>query len=118
MGTLADVSVNDDHPTPVGHRPGRPAPGRNRRDPAIRPTVRAATGTQPTAASITAPPIPVWSVRMPRFDSHPRPTPVSVGERAPDFRLRHTFTSEVSLSETLATGPVLLVFYVFDFGHY
>lgn len=55
---------------------------------------------------------------MPRFETTPRSTPVQVGERAPDFRLRHTFTSTASLSERLAGGPVFLVFYVFDFGHY
>jgi hypothetical protein len=60
----------------------------------------------------------VGSVQMPRFETTPRSTPVQAGERAPDFRLRHTFTSTASLSERLAAGPVLLAFYVFDFGHY
>jgi peroxiredoxin len=55
---------------------------------------------------------------MPRFETTPRSTPVQVGERAPEFRLRHTFADEISLSERLAGGPVFLVFYVFDFGHY
>jgi peroxiredoxin len=41
---------------------------------------------------------------------------VGVGDRAPDFRLRHTFEHDVGLAETLARGPVVLVFYVFDFG--
>ena len=41
-----------------------------------------------------------------------------VGDRAPDFRLRHTFGTDVGLAETLAGGPVLLAFYVFDFGGY
>jgi peroxiredoxin len=44
--------------------------------------------------------------------------PPEVGDRAPDFRLRHTIGTEVSLAETVARGPVLLVFYVFDFGNY
>lgn len=39
-----------------------------------------------------------------------------VGERAPDFELRHTFSRNVRLSDVLARGPVLLAFYVFDFG--
>ena len=43
---------------------------------------------------------------------------LDVGDRAPDFRLRHTFEREVGLAETLEHGPALLVFYVFDFGGY
>jgi peroxiredoxin len=43
---------------------------------------------------------------------------LEVGDRAPDFRLRHTFGTEVGLAETLDRGPVLVVFYVFDFGNY
>ncbi len=43
---------------------------------------------------------------------------VEVGDRAPDFRLRHTFERSVSLAETLERGPVVLAFYVFDFGGY
>jgi peroxiredoxin len=41
-----------------------------------------------------------------------------VGDRAPDFRLRHTFDIEVGLAEVLERGPALVVFYVFDFGGY
>ena len=41
---------------------------------------------------------------------------VEIGERAPGFTLRHTFEASVSLEETLRRGPVVLVFYVFDFG--
>jgi peroxiredoxin len=41
---------------------------------------------------------------------------VGVGDPAPDFRLRHTFEADVGLAETRERGPVLLVFYVFDFG--
>ena len=44
------------------------------------------------------------------------PSAVEVGDRAPDFRLRHTFEADVGLAETLARGPVVLAFYVFDFG--
>lgn len=43
---------------------------------------------------------------------------VDVGDRAPDFRLRHTFEADVGLAQTLQRGPVVLVFYVFDFGGY
>jgi peroxiredoxin len=42
---------------------------------------------------------------------HPR-----VGEIAPDFKLRRTFEEEVSLSGLLRRGPVVLAFYVFDYG--
>ncbi|MGH9108510.1 MAG: hypothetical protein ACRDY3_03420 [Acidimicrobiales bacterium] len=45
----------------------------------------------------------------------PGPGPVT-GEMAPDFTLRHTFDRDVNLRQALATGPVLLAFYVFDFG--
>ena len=41
---------------------------------------------------------------------------VAVGEPAPDFTLRHTFEADVGLTGTLERGPVVLVFYVFDFG--
>ena len=43
---------------------------------------------------------------------------VGVGERAPAFRLRHTFERSVDLAETLERGPLVLAFYVFDFGGY
>ena len=43
---------------------------------------------------------------------------VGIGERAPGFRLRHTFERSVDLAETLERGPVVLAFYVFDFGGY
>lgn len=36
--------------------------------------------------------------------------------RAPDFRLRRTFDETVSLAELRQRGPVLVHFYVFDFG--
>lgn len=39
-----------------------------------------------------------------------------VGDRAPGFRLRRTFEETVELSDLLARGPLLLAFYVFDFG--
>jgi len=43
----------------------------------------------------------------------PRP---GVGDRAPDFTLRHTFTEQVILADRWRRGPVVLAFYVFDFG--
>jgi peroxiredoxin len=43
----------------------------------------------------------------------PRP---GVGDRAPDFTLRHTSTEQVTLAERWPRGPVVLAFYVFDCG--
>ena len=43
---------------------------------------------------------------------------LTVGDRAPDFTLRRTFEESVTLSELLQRGPVLLHFYVFDFGSF
>lgn len=40
-----------------------------------------------------------------------------VGDVAPEFALRRTFESDVSLPELLERSAVLLCFYVFDFGH-
>lgn len=45
-------------------------------------------------------------------------TPVDVGESAPDFTLRRTFDESVRLMDLLQRGPVVLAFYVFDFGEY
>lgn len=46
--------------------------------------------------------------------------PLRVGATAPDFLLKATDgeeeNKEVSLSDTLRRGPVVLVFYRFDFG--
>jgi peroxiredoxin len=44
------------------------------------------------------------------------PPPPGVGDRAPDFTLRHTFTEQVTLADRWQSGPVVLAFYVFDFG--
>ncbi len=41
----------------------------------------------------------------------------SVGEVAPDFELRRTFEETVSLSDLRSKGPVVVAFYVFDFGN-
>ena len=43
----------------------------------------------------------------------PRP---GAGDRAPDFTLRHTFAEQVTLADRWQRGPVVLAFYVFDFG--
>lgn len=40
----------------------------------------------------------------------------AVGDPAPDFTLRHTFGHDLNLYAALDEGPVLLAFYVFDFG--
>jgi hypothetical protein len=40
-----------------------------------------------------------------------------VGDRAPSFRLRKTFERKVALEDLLeGHRPLLLAFYVFDFG--
>ena len=44
--------------------------------------------------------------------------PLHVGDHAPDFTLRRTFDESVSLAALRERGPVLVHFYVFDFGHY
>lgn len=44
-------------------------------------------------------------------------TTPAVGDKAPAFTLRRTFEESVSLAGLTASGPVLLAFYVFDFGH-
>lgn len=41
---------------------------------------------------------------------------LSSGDQAPDFALRRTFEEHVRLSDLLAGGPVLVHFYVFDYG--
>lgn len=41
----------------------------------------------------------------------------AVGDPAPLFTLRRTFTETVSLADALQSGPVVLAFYVFDFGN-
>jgi peroxiredoxin len=43
--------------------------------------------------------------------------PLAVGATAPDFTLRRTFEETVSLSQLLERGPVVVAFYVFDFGN-
>ena len=45
-----------------------------------------------------------------------RTTPIAPGDEAPDFTLRQTFDRNVSLSELVQNGPLVLAFYVFDFG--
>jgi peroxiredoxin len=41
---------------------------------------------------------------------------LSVGDRAPDFTLPAGSGEKVSLSEELRKGPVVLAWYLFDFG--
>jgi peroxiredoxin len=43
--------------------------------------------------------------------------PLPIGAPAPDFRLRRTFDETVSLHDLVARGPVVVAFYVFDFGN-
>lgn len=41
---------------------------------------------------------------------------LGAGDKAPTFDLRRTFEENVTLDDLLARGPVVVVFYVFDFG--
>jgi peroxiredoxin len=43
---------------------------------------------------------------------------IAVGDRAPDFELRRTMDESLRLAGLLASGPVVLSFYVFDFGRF
>ena len=43
--------------------------------------------------------------------------PLPIGTTAPDFTLRRTFEETVTLSDLLTRGPVVVAFYVFDFGN-
>jgi len=47
----------------------------------------------------------------------PENTGPAVGELAPDFSLRRSFEDFVTLADLRRHGPVVVVFYVFDFGH-
>jgi len=40
----------------------------------------------------------------------------AVGELAPDFALRRWFDDVITLSDLRRRGPVVVAFYVFDFG--
>jgi len=48
----------------------------------------------------------------------PRTCPIRhpTWDPAPEFVLRRTFEESIGLSDLLARGPLLLAFYVFDFG--
>jgi hypothetical protein len=50
------------------------------------------------------------------FGMAPHPGPGS-GDIAPDFSLRRTFEETVTLSALREAGPVVVAFYVFDFGN-
>jgi peroxiredoxin len=45
-----------------------------------------------------------------------RPSPVGVGDQAPPFALPASNGEVVALEESLTRGPVVLLWYVFDFG--
>jgi len=45
-----------------------------------------------------------------------RTPPLAVGDAAPRFSLPASTGEHVSLDEALARGPVVLLWYVFDFG--
>src|SRR5918992_435242 len=54
----------------------------------------------------------------PRFAGGIQMSAIAVGDRAPDFTLRRTLDESVRLADLLVQGPVVLFFYVFDFGEY
>jgi peroxiredoxin len=45
-----------------------------------------------------------------------QPAGLGAGDRAPAFELRRTFEESVRLADLIPLGPVLVAFYVFDFG--
>jgi hypothetical protein len=47
---------------------------------------------------------------------NPPTTAPAVGVAAPPFSLRRTFEEQVALADLLERGPVVIAFYVFDFG--
>jgi peroxiredoxin len=47
---------------------------------------------------------------------HQRKPPVGVGDAAPRFTLPSSTGEAISLEACLARGPVVLLWYVFDFG--
>ena len=42
--------------------------------------------------------------------------PLTVGERAPDFTLPSSVGQPIALAEYLERGPVVIAWYLFDFG--
>ena len=58
----------------------------------------------------------VWSATVATVTDSTTVPRSGVGDRAPDFTLRHTFTEQVTLANRWPRGPVVLAFYVFDFG--
>jgi len=58
------------------------------------------------------------SKNSPVVDPMREPVPLELGDTVPDFTLRWTFDRTVTLTDALQDGPVLLAFYVFDFGRY
>jgi AhpC/TSA family len=82
------------------------------------PPVGYRDGSRPVAVGIPghragAYPPPCRETAATHFTTPPRP---GAGDRAPDFTLRHTFTEQVTLADRWRRGPVVLAFYVFDFG--
>ena len=75
--------------------------------------------TEPDARTLNTPSAPAgfswWSTVMAVTHTTTLPRP-GVGDRAPDFTLRHTFTDQVTLADRWPHGPMVLAFYVFDFG--
>ena len=75
--------------------------------------------TQPGARTLNTPPAAAGFSRWATVTSvthSTTPARPGAGDRAPDFTLRHTFTEQVTLADRWQRGPVVLAFYVFDFG--
>ena len=73
------------------------------------------TGARTLNTPSAAPGFSRWASVATVTDSTTPPGP-GVGDRAPDFTLRYTFTEQVTLADRWRRGPVVLAFYVFDFG--
>lgn len=59
----------------------------------------------------------IWPMTASSRSPIGRLSPLDMGDTAPDFELRRSFEENVRLSALLDSGPVLVAFYVFDFGH-
>ena len=75
----------------------------------------AQTGARTLNTPSAAPGFSRWASVATVTDSTAVPRP-GVGDRAPGFTLRRTFTEQVTLADRWPRGPVVLAFYVFDFG--
>ncbi len=54
--------------------------------------------------------------RMTQQQQPARPAPLAIGDRVLDFTLPSSTGQPVSLADKLGRGPVVLAWYLFDFG--